>query len=464
MTNPTFISPASHTPPPGPSLASSAGNYGIGPAPSLTELTRTGLKIGLLSFGGPAGQIALMHRVFVDEKRWIDEERYLHGLNYCMLLPGPEAQQLATYVGWRLHGAAGGIVTGLSFVLPGALIVLALSYVYAAFGQTVAVEAAFYGVKAAVIAFIAEALWKIRKRAVKGWIDLFIAAAAFAALFVFAAPFPVVILGAAAIGALMFAGGRKAGVPVASVTEAAEAPVLNARLLRTIATWLAIWLAPLVAAFAALGPDHPLVRVGALFSKLAVVTFGGAYAVLAYLQQQAVDAEGWLTAAQMIDGLGLAETTPGPLILVNQFVGFMAGWQADGGGAGLALAAAIMATWCTFAPSFLWIFAGAPFAEKLRRNERAAGALRAVTAAVLGVVASVGAAFALAVLFERSAPATTPWGSAIVIPDLASFDAAAALISLLAAVALMRFKAGPAAVVVASMLAGAAVFQLRTIV
>ncbi len=442
-----------------------AGNNKSGPPP-LAELTRTGLRIGLLSFGGPAGQIALMHRIFVDEKRWIDEERFLHGLNYCMLLPGPEAQQLATYVGWRLHGVIGGLISGIAFVLPGAFIVLALSYVYAAFGQTPAVEAAFYGVKAAVIALIAEAMWKIRKRAVKGRIDLAIAATAFGALFIVGAPFPIVILGAAAVGALTFASDASLSPKQLATprTSAGADNLLTAALARTIATWAAIWFAPLVAAVIFLGPDHLLVRVGALFSKLAVVTFGGAYAVLAYLGQQAVEAEGWLTAAQMIDGFGLAETTPGPLILVNEFVGFMAGWQSAGGGAGLALAAALMATWCTFAPSFLWIFAGAPLAERLRQNERAAGALRGITAAVLGVIAFVGASFALTVLFARASRATTPWGSNVPIPELATFDPAAAMIALAAGVALILLKAGPGVVVIAAMIAGFAHYQIQTIV
>ncbi len=454
MKNPPFPSSASGQTAP---TATDTGNANSA-GPPLADLMRTGLRIGILSFGGPAGQIALMHRIFVDEKRWIDEERYLHGLNYCMLLPGPEAQQLATYVGWRLHGVLGGLVSGITFVLPGALIVLALSYVYAAFGQTPAVEAAFYGVKAAVISLIAEALWKIRKRAVKGRIDLAIAATAFGALFVVGAPFPIIILGAAVFGALAFASGKSLSrTQDATQTTATADTLFTPALARTMATWAAIWFTPPIAALMFLGPDHLLVRVGALFSKLAVVTFGGAYAVLAYLGQQAVEAESWLTAAQMIDGFGLAETTPGPLILVNQFVGFMAGWQAAGGGAGLALAAAIMATWCTFAPSFLWIFAGAPFAERLRQNERAAGALRGVTSAVLGVVAFVGASFALTVLFAQTSRATTPWGSSIPVPELASFEPAAAIIAIAAGFALIRLKAGPGVVVLGAMVAGAAV-------
>ncbi len=420
--------------------------------PSLRALTTASLKIGCLSFGGPAAQIAMMHRVFVDEKKWIDEPRYLHALNYCMLLPGPEAQQLATYVGWLLHGVKGGLIAGTLFVLPGALVVLALSWLYLAHGSAPLVEAAFFGVRAAVVAFVIEALIRISKRALKSRTDYWIAVASFAALTLLAAPFPLIIIAAGLAGAFFIKRTTPPAETLAPVSQPSTAHALSAA-----ALWAFAWLAPLGLSFAALGPDHVLSRVGALFAKLAVVTFGGAYAVLSYLRQQAVDAEGWLSPQQMIDGLGLAETTPGPLVLVNQFVGYVAGWQAEGGGAILALAAALMATWMTFAPSFLWIFAGAPYAEGLRRNHRASAALAAITAAVLGVVANLAFWFAVHVLFRETAAARLAWGVTLDLPALSSFDFAAFLISGATAFALIRLHANAILVVVAAAIAGVAV-------
>lgn len=413
--------------------------------PSLAELTAASFKVGCLGFGGPAGQIALMHRIFVEEKKWIDEPRYLHALNYCMLLPGPEAQQLATYVGWLLHGVRGGIIAGALFVLPGALIVFGLSWLYAAHAGAPLVTALFYGVKAAVLAFVVEALVKIGKRALKTNLDLAIAAVAFAALFLFGVPFPIVVIAAAVFG--LFRSTK--------VSAAADAPALERRdpsawgAFGAAVLWGGLWLAPLAAVLVAFGQGHILAQVGILFSELAVVTFGGAYAVLAYLQQQAVDTYGWLTPEQMIDGLGLAETTPGPLILVNQFVGFLAGWQDDAGGFWLAVACAAMASWCTFAPSYLWIFAGAPFAEGLRRNRFAAGALSSITAAVLGVIANLAIWFGLHVVFTRDIRIDTPWGHIIAAPDVLSFDPIAAAIALAAGIALIRFKANAVLVIAA---------------
>ncbi|MBY9065447.1 chromate efflux transporter [Hyphomonas sp. WL0036] len=421
--------------------------------PSLKDLAGAGFRIGCLGFGGPAGQIALMHRVFVEEKRWISEAEYLHALNYCMLLPGPEAQQLATYAGWRLRGVAGGIIAGLLFVVPGALIVFALTWLYAAWGTLPLVAALFYGVKAAVIGFIAEALVKVGRRALKGPQDIALALAAFLALFLFQLPFPLVIAAAAAIGIA-----RSLSLPplpaAPSPAPAARPPARRA--LSAAAGWGAVWLAPLAAAFLLLGPDHVLTRVGFFFSKLAVLTFGGAYTVLAYLQQQAVDAEGWLTAPQMIDGLGLAETTPGPLVLVNQFVGFMAGWQAEHGGLMLAAAAALMASWCTFAPSFVWIFAGAPFSENLRRSPLAAGALQAVTAAVFGIIAKVALVFAAAILFQASLKLALPGGGLVTLPDIARPDFLAIGIAAAATIALIRFRTNIVLVVAGCALAGLA--------
>ncbi len=412
-------------------------------SPSLRELTAASFKIGCLGFGGPAGQIALMHRIFVAEKKWIDEARYLHALNYCMLLPGPEAQQLATYVGWLLGGVRGGVIAGALFVAPGALVVFALSWLYAVHADTPLVIGLFYGIKAAVLGFVAEALWKVGKRAIKTGVDLAIAMATFVALFVFGAPFPVLIVAAGLIGILR----ARNDPPVKAEMDAAPAQPSARDALSAALIWAAAWLAPLAAAFLTLGPHHMLTQVGVLFSQLAVMSFGGAYAVLAYLQQQAVDMHGWLSTGQMIDGLGLAETTPGPLILVNQYVGFIAGWRAQGAGLWLATLSAAMASWCTFAPSYLWIFAGAPFAELLRRNRLASAALASITAAVLGVIANLAFWFALHVVFTRATLIQTAWGHALVAPSVTSFDLTAALIALAAGVALVRYKANVALVV-----------------
>lgn len=419
------------------------------PAPTLAELTLASLKIGCLGFGGPAGQIALMHRIFVEEKKWIDEARYLHALNYCMLLPGPEAQQLATYVGWLLHGVRGGAIAGLLFVLPGALLVFALSWAYVVYGATPAVAALFVGVKAAVIGFILDALVRIGRRAIASYGDAAAALAAFAALYLFGAPFPLVILAALALGAV------SARRPAAAETHETQHAPSSPHAMRAAALWGAAWLAPLGLVLAAFGPAHVLTQVALLFSQLAVVTFGGAYAVLAYLQQQAVDVQAWLTPAEMIDGLGLAETTPGPLILVNQFVGFIAGWRE--GGFWMATAAAALASWCTFAPSFVWIFAGAPYAERLRRSRFAGGALRTVTAAVLGVIASLALWFGQHVLFATQTPLALPWGHSLSAPVLASFHPASAAIAAAASLALIRFKANALAVVLACAVAGLAI-------
>jgi len=399
------------------------------PEPSLRELVATSARIGCFGFGGPAGQIALMHRVFVEEKRWIDEDRFQHALSFCMLLPGPEAQQLATYVGWRLRGAAGALIAGWLFVLPGAAVVLALSWIYVVWGALAPVAAAFDGVKCAVIALVVEALVRIGRRALKTRAMLAVALAAFAAL-MFGAPFPVVIVAAGALGYFLAQAPVQAtGAVAARAEEGARASLIR----RHALLWLLLWFAPIALAALILGADHLLVEIGLLFSLLAVVTFGGAYALLAYLSTEAA-ARGWLTPAQMIDGLGLAETTPGPLILVNQFVGFVAGWGEAG--IALALAGAAMASWCTFAPSFVWIFAGAPYAERLRENARAATALAFVSAAVLGVVAKLAVFFGAFALFTRQVTI-----AGVTLPDVAAPKLWAIGLALAAALALMRWKA-----------------------
>jgi chromate transporter len=387
-------------------------------------------RIGLLSFGGPAGQIALMHREIVEERGWLTEKEYLSALNFCMLLPGPEAMQLATYAGWKLHGTRGGLAAGLLFVLPGALVVLALSMLYAGFGRLPLVEALFYGIKAAVLAIVVEALVRVARRAIRTTGDWVIAGLAFLALFVFGLPFPIVIIAAAAYGFWRSSG----------VAEEHTGTLPSWRELgRTVSLWGAIWLVPLGALALFLGPGHVLTEVGVFFSTLAIVTFGGAYAVLAYMAQAAVETKGWLSAAEMIDGLALAETTPGPLILVTQFVGYFAGLREMGSVWG-GIAGSAVTLWMTFAPCFLWIFAGAPYIEAIGRRPRLSGALATITAAVVGVILNLSLWFVLHVLFgqvDRMQGWFRPW-----IPDWGNLDGFSLGLSVLAAVVLLRFHFG----------------------
>lgn len=420
--------------------------------PSFAELVRVSARIGWLSFGGPAGQIALMHRELVEERQWIGEAQFLHALNFCHLLPGPEAQQLATYIGWRLHGVRGGLAAGLLFVLPGALVMLALGFAYVLAAQLDWFAALFLGVKAAVIAIVVQALLRVGGRALTTGFRKAIALAAFVALFAFAAPFPLVVLAAAVAGALAPAAwtGVKPG--------GEEAPARPASLRATIATilgWLAVWAAPMLLVLLVLGPDHVLWRIGLFFSQLAVVTFGGAYAVLAYMAQEAVQTHQWLSAGEMADGLGLAETTPGPLILVTQFVGFLAGWRGGGvlGPVGGGIAGAALTLWVTFAPCFLWIFAFAPWIDRLQSARRLKGALAALTAAVVGVIANLSLWFAIHVLFARVEDvAAGPLRLAV--PDGASLDWRAALLAVLAAGLLFGLKLGVLRLLAVSALGG----------
>ena len=357
--------------------------------PSLINATKIWLKVGVFSFGGPAAQISLMHREVVEENKWLSEEQFLNALSFCMLLPGPEAMQLATYSGWRLHGVLGGLVAGLLFVLPGAAIIMLLASIYAIYGDVPIVTALFYGVKAAVLVIVLEALLRVSKKALSKKSHWIIASLAFIGLFFLSVPYPLIILGAALYG---FFSSQK------NIENASQATqqVSFAKTLKTIITWLIIWLLPLSLLYL-FGVQSILVDIGQFFSTLAVVTFGGAYAVLAYMAQDVVTQFGWLTAQEMIDALGLAETTPGPLILVTQFVGFIAGFKE--GGLWLGLCAAMIALWMTFAPCFLWIFTGAPYIEWISRQPKLKGALTAITAAVVGVILNLSIWFALHVLF-----------------------------------------------------------------
>ena len=416
------------------------------PTPSARDLFRTFGRIGLINFGGPAGQIALMHRVLVDEKRWIGEGAYLRALNFCTLLPGPEAQQLAVYVGWKLRGLAGGLIAGLLFILPGAAVILALSILYAYAADLRPVNAAFLGVKAAVLAIVVEALIRVSRRALKGWLKPAVALAAFLALFLFNAPFPLVVLGAGLVG-FVVAALRPDLLKLAPSTAVPPPPLQwRAALLRTLKTvlvWGALWAAPMVAIALLLGADHVLFEIGAFFAKLAMVTFGGAYAVLAYMAQEAVNTHHWLRPGEMVDGLGLAETTPGPLILVTEFVGFLAAFRAPAPFHPLVagVLGALVTLWMTFVPCFLWILAGAPFMERLEHARRIQGALAAITAAVVGVIANLTVWFALHVLFRQFAPLDAGLLH-VDVPRLASVDWPALALSLVAAVLLFRLHFG----------------------
>jgi chromate transporter len=391
---------------------------------SFSELFRTFGKIGCLSFGGPAAQIALMHKELVEGRKWLSEKDFLSGLSFCMLLPGPEAMQLATYSGWRLRGTLGGLLAGLLFVLPGAFVILTLGAIYVSYGDVPFVQTLFLGVKAAVLAIVIEALIKVAKRAFKAPLHWGLALASFIAIFVFALPFPAVIGVAALIGYLTTSAATHVPTPTVPMSQT----------LRTLVTWLVIWWAPILVLCFVLGEDF-LFQLAIFFSKLATVTFGGAYAVLAYMGQDVVQNLGWVTAAQMIDGLGLAETTPGPLILVTEFVGFLAGFNQ--GGIGLAVIAALVTIWATFAPCFLWIFVGAPYIEWMSAQPRLNGALAAITAAVVGVIANLSIWFALSVIFAVVERTSFGW-----IPDISSLDWRALVLSVVAAVLLLRLHMG----------------------
>lgn len=447
-----------------------------GAAIGFQEAIRVWVRIGLLSFGGPAGQIAMMHRVLVEEKRWISESRFLHALNYCMLLPGPEAQQLATYVGWLLHRTLGGLVAGILFVLPGAVVMLALSILYAGFRELTIVEAVFFGIKAAVLAVVIEAVLRIGKRALKNRVMVALAAAAFVAIFFFAVPFPIIVVAAALIGLIggrlrpdffLAAGGRKASGSETGAGRAVDAMLDDAmpddgalahtrpsaaRAAKVTLFCLVLWLAPIAVLSAWLGLASVYVQEGVFFSKMAVVTFGGAYAVLAYVAQQAVETYGWLAPGEMLDGLGLAESTPGPLIMVVQFVGFMGAYRNPGALDPMLAGTlgALLTTWVTFVPCFLWIFLGAPYIEALRGNLSLTSALSGITAAIVGVILNLAVWFGLHVVFGQVNEVHVA-GARLFVPVWESVNLAALILSAAALVAMLRFKLG-----MISTLAGAA--------
>ena len=379
--------------------------------PSFSEAFRVWARIGCLSFGGPAAQIALMHREVVETRNWLSEKQFLNALAFCMMLPGPEAMQLATYAGWRLHGVRGGLAAGLMFVLPGAAMIMCLAALYAGFGNVPVVEALFVGIKAAVIAIVIEALIKVARRALKSSAAWAIAGLAFVAIFVLAVPFPVIIVSAAILGIVFGLGGG-------ADADAGEAPDWR-QSIRTIGIWLAIWWVPALLLLA--GPPV-FWDVFLFFSNLAVVSFGGAYAVLAYMAQEAVTGRGWLTAGAMMDALGLAETTPGPLILVTQFVGFLAahplGW-------GAAFLGGIVTLWATFAPCFLWIFAGAPYIDWISGRPRLKAALAGITAAIVGVILNLSVWFALHVFFGEVSRTSFGWW-----PTIRTIDPLAVILAL----------------------------------
>ena len=431
--------------------------------PTLSEATKVWARIAALSFGGPAGQIAVMHRILVEEKRWIGDGRFLHALNFCMLLPGPEAQQLATYIGWLMHGVRGALVAGLLFILPGIVAIMALSWVYAIWGDVGFVSALFFGLKAAVLAIVLQAVVRVGKRALKNVAMQAIAAASFVAIFAFAAPFPLIVAAAALIGwagakaglAAFQGGGGHGSVGKTHVDDATTllgeehgdlTGAARASAFRAGAAALVLWVLP-VAALVLLAPGSVFADIATFFSKLAVLTFGGAYAVLAWVAQEAVGTYGWLEPGEMLDGLGMAETTPGPLIMVLQFVGFMGALREAGWAAPL-LAGTLggfLATWVTFAPCFLWIFLGAPFIETMRGNKALAGALSAITAAVVGVILNLAIWFAVHVVW-REVARVEACPLSLELPIIASIDWAAAILSALALLAVFRLKLGMATV------------------
>lgn len=420
------------------------------------DALRVWLKIGLISFGGPAGQIALMHRLIVEERGWISEQRFLHALNFCMLLPGPEAQQLATYLGWMLHRTWGGIVAGVLFILPGFMLMVALAWAYVVLGDLAWTQGLLFGMQCATLAIVVQAVLKVGQKALKHPLLWGIAGLAFVGIFAFGVPFPLIILGAAALGLI---GARAlpevfARIPDATAAAAPLAPATSWTL-RVLLAGAALWGLPVLALVLTLGLGQVFTDQALFFSKMAVVTFGGAYAVLAYMTQQAVERYGWLAPGEMVQGLALAETTPGPLILVLTYVGFLAAFR-DPGGLDPLLAGALgatLSTWVTFVPCFLWIFLGAPHIERLRDHRGLSAALTAITAAVVGVILNLSLWFALHVLFE-DVGRWQGYGLTLAVPEPGSLNPAALVIGAAAMLALIRYQIGLMKVLLACGLAG----------
>lgn len=442
--------------------------------PSFREAFWVWCRVGILSFGGPAGQIAVMHRILVEEKRWISENRFLHALNYCMMLPGPEAQQLATYIGWLLHRTPGGLVAGVLFVVPGFASILLLSILYAGYQELTWVEGVFYGLKPAVVAVVVEAVVRIGRRSLKNRVMIAIAAVSFVAIFFFQVPFPLIVLSAAVIG---YFGGKlwpdifvvikvnrandgttdKQHVLRDDAAASVRPPI--GRTLRVACIWLTVWWLPIAALGLYTGRQSVYMQEALFFSKAAVVTFGGAYAVLAYIAQQGVEAYGWLQPGEMLDGLGMAETTPGPLIQVVQFVGYLGAYRDPGGISPFAagIAGSIITTWVTFAPCFLWIFLGAPYIEYLRGRQALGAALSTITSAIVGVILNLSIWFALHTIFGTVSE-THAHGVRLLVPNWATLDAAALFIALAALVAMFRFHVGMIPTLAASVGMGLIVF------
>ena len=436
---------------------------------SFAEAFRVWLRVAALSFGGPAGQIAVMHRIIVEEKKWISDTRFLHALNYCMLLPGPEAQQLATYIGWLMHRTRGGLMAGLLFILPGVISIMALSMIYALWGKVGIVGALFFGLKAAVLAIVIEAVLRVGKRALRNNMMIALAIIAFIAIFFFSTPFPLIVLAAGLIGYFGTKSGRtefSGGGHGGGKQQAEDDSLLRdhipghtlpnrAHAIRVALVWLAVWLIPVAALLALLGPSHVYSTIAIFFSKLAMLTFGGAYAVLAWVAQAAVQTYGWLTATEMLDGLGMAETTPGPLIMVLQFVGFLAAYRDPGSLSPLmaGVFGGLLATWVTFAPCFLWIFLGAPWIEQLRANTALSGALSAITAAIVGVILNLAIWFAINAMFWQAARVNLG-PSSFEAPVLSSADPAAIALTVAAVVAMFMLKWNAPLTLAASCAAG----------
>ena len=440
---------------------------------SLGEATRVWAKIGWLGFGGPAGQIALMHRELVEKRRWISDERFLHALSYCMLLPGPEAQQLAIYIGWLMHRTRGGVIAGTLFVIPGMIVIGVLSWLYATYAHLPTVTAVFFGIKAAILAVVAEAVLRVGKRALKNRVMVAIAGAAFVAIYFFKVPFPLVVLGAAVLGIFGRLWLPESFPAPATAAKLAEGDYLidqkiargelthTARSLRRAIlvsiVCLALWFAPILAVATIFGSHSIFAQQGVFFGEAAIVTFGGAYAVLAYIAQRAVEGYGWLTAGEMVDGLALAETTPGPLIMVVQYVAFLAAFRHPGGlnpyTAGVF--GSLLTTWVTFMPCFLWIFVGAPYVEALRGNRALHAALTAIMAAVVGVILNLSVWFAVHTVFH-TVDARNYGPLHLDVPAWGSLDIAALVLGVGALVAMLRFKVGMGWTLLGSAIVGAA--------